>query len=474
MMTERINMLHNTPEYKIGYDLYMENKYDYLTIEKYITSQSGGASVKGKSKRKSGNKHRSKSEKNSHISSKGVVDIDTGDKIVELLKRGSREDILDNLFTLLTFSDTCDTIMGDGFVGIAKVSAIGPTFTVRYKDKEVSYPVVVKEAHVESEMNVTVIDDKLYILCSRGLTIEAIILYFIRDLIRQNLSPNLPLILAHGTCVNKMIVDKLVTQRHGLPEYVSVPISGVYESPLWQNIPGYDPINPVYSSKIATLDELSTYMYLKWMINKNDSDNDDTVELPNGISCDMIELYNYITISFIITADLLKKHNIYLLDMHPQNIFIHWLNDNSYLNDKFVGNTKYIFYKRGDKYYKIKTFGMFMKIGDVGACIVTPQDDTIVVGQANDIHKTHHIIDKIIKYPKYFDLPLMFSHIMSYDTLRKTIAYKIITTHPYDKKFWFSQPQTILDDMPTPDDILKYFDRYTVDKIDEKDSYLVF
>ena len=57
--------------------------------------------------------------------------------------------------------------------------------------------------------------------------------------------------------------------------------------------------------------------------------------------------------------------------MHNENIFIHWLNDNYYLDDINIKNTKYIYYKFKNKIIKI--FRFLLKIGDVGYFIVKPK-----------------------------------------------------------------------------------------------------
>ena len=47
--------------------------------------------------------------------------------------------------------------------------------------------------------------------------------------------------------------------------------------------------------------------------------------------------------------NLLQNHNIFVSDMHCSNIFIHWLNDESYLGNEKIGNIENIIYKIGKK-----------------------------------------------------------------------------------------------------------------------------
>jgi hypothetical protein len=73
-----------------------------------------------------------------------------------------------------------------------------------------------------------------------------------------------------------------------------------------------------------------------------------------------INFERYLCISFFATYHLLTENNIFPSDMHTANIFIHWLDDNSYYNTINIKNLKEIVYKIGKKYYKIKTFGFVL------------------------------------------------------------------------------------------------------------------
>jgi hypothetical protein len=143
------------------------------------------------------------------------------------------------------------------------------------------------------------------------------------------------------------------------------------------------------------------------------------------------------------------------------------------MHDQQIGDIQYIFYEWNNKYYKIKTYGLILKIGDVGASIIKPQDNVIFMGQCNDIEKTHEICDYLISHPKYFDFPTTFHNALSNDMLKKTCSYNILFSHPYDKIFWFSQEKKLLEELPGPNELLKYFDKYSVDKIDESENFLV-
>mgnify|MGYP003333930748 CR=1 FL=1 len=62
------------------------------------------------------------------------------------------------------------------------------------------------------------------------------------------------------------------------------------------------------------------------------------------------------SISYLATHELLTVNNIMPSDMHDGNIFIHWLNENSYFENKCIKDVEEIVYKINNKFYKIKTF----------------------------------------------------------------------------------------------------------------------
>lgn len=443
---------------------YLHNKRNYSLLTSQNSDQIGGRTRRVKSKTKSKSK----------IKTKKSTPIDIGDEIVKLIETGSRKEITTNFDSIMTNKYACDKILGEGFAGKVSISTIGSIYMYRPNGEDddafVLVPTAIKDTKIDKITKLWSNKNMLYVYSDGGVVIETVILYYIRKLIRNKLSPHLPLILEHSVCNpnTTQSVDKIIVERHGLDKELEINIRGFYEGPLWRNVGDFDPKKPFYHTRLSTFDDLMIY------INLSKESNSDIVELPNNNSCNIIKLIDYLTISYIITVDLLVKHNIYLLDMHPQNIFIHWLGDNSYMHDKFIGDTKYIFYKRGNRYFKIETFGLLLKIGDVGASIIKPQKNVIFSGQAYNIENTHHIIDYIINHPKYFDFPLTYNNTMSIDTLRKTCSHKILTTHPYDKIFWMSQDKSVLDDMPDPDKLLRNFDKYSVSKIDETEHYLVF
>jgi hypothetical protein len=190
---------------------------------------------------------------------------------------------------------------------------------------------------------------------------------------------HLPLMFAYGTCSNTKIVDKIITLRHGLVKPIEINMTGkIYnDNVLWNNKNKY---NEIIKNTIATMKELFIYIHY----NKN---KDGSIKLPNGQKCNVSEVFDYMCISYLATHELLCKNNIYPSDMHNKNIFIHWLNDNSYYNETNIKNIKEIIYKIDDKYYKIKTFGFVIILGDTGTFIIDLKKDKFIIGHINNIQK---------------------------------------------------------------------------------------
>ena len=223
----------------------------------------------------------------------------------------------------------------------------------------------------------------------------------------------------------------------------------------------------IFSSYFGTLKELFQYIYY----NKN---KNSTVKLPNGIICDISELFDYISISYLATHHLLTKNNIFPSDMHSGNIFIHWLNDNSYYKDKKIKNITEIFYKVNKKLYKIKTFGFVIILGDLGTSTIKIRNDVILVGQIYDIKKNYGLIERCIK-PEYTCIDFMKwnSILLAFDEYKNTITYKILSDKPYSQ---YPQEQwhllgfltEYLDKLKTAPELLEYFDdKYGIAKYNE-------
>jgi hypothetical protein len=294
---------------------------------------------------------------------------------------------------------------------------------------------------------------------------------FINNL--QNKTVHLPLLLAYGTCSKDKIIDRIYTLKYGLDEPVEINLKGkIYdEYSLWYNQEIKN--DEIFKKTIATLGELFTYIHYS-------KDKDDVVILPNGIKCNFNELYDYICISFLATHFLLAKNNIFQNDMHVSNLFIHWLNDTSYHNDKNIKNLKEIIYKIGNKFYKIKTFGFILIFGDTGDFIIKIKKDVILIGLASDIKNNYLKYDRIMTETHCnMDLILYSIFFLTPKQFKKTIAYNIMNSEPYNNypvNNWklLGKDISYLENKKSTIELLNFFDaKYGVDKYDKRDDNIL-
>lgn len=391
--------------------------------------------------------------------------------IVKFIKDTPIKKIKDQLLDKFKNDEFCDQFLGEGWIGSVKVPSVGKEHPIKIKNKTIYFPTVVKESKIDGKFGIEIVNNDLFIYSYRNIFVEAIILMYIRDLWNKELSPHLPLIIGYSKCNKEtnVPIDKIITERHGLKEDIIVKIKGFYQRPLLQDNEDYDPKNPIFKTKLETLGSLFNYM----MATKN---KDNQVILPNKQKCDIIELCNYLTISYLMTETLLKKHNMTMVDMHSGNIFIHWLNDKSYMGTTNISKTEYIYYKFGqvNQYFKIKTFGMILKFGDVGMFQINPKKNVYIVGHAGTFPKSVEIIKNISRIQSYLLFLEMFVFQLSPYLYQQTIAYKILSSSPYNNMYNMSYDEKDINDMLTPKELLsKYFGQYTVDKIDNNKNILV-
>jgi hypothetical protein len=388
------------------------------------------------------------------------------DDIVKFINTSNFKNIIEDLPKYFMNNKYCDKILGQGYIGKVKVSTLGKTYPVNIKNKLVNIPIVIKESHIDNDIHFDVIDDTLFIYSDRNIVCEAIILEYINKLLHK--SPHLPKLIGYDKCDNekKSSLDKIITERQGLDNDITIPITGFFEKPLWRFISDFNPNDVKFTSNIATLGDLFNFINL--------TRNNDTVKLPNNIECNIIDLCNYLCISYLMTYKLLYENNIQMSDMHSYNIFIHWLNDNSYMDEKYIGNIKNIYYKLGNKYLKIKTFGFILKIGDVGTFIIHPKNNIYIAGQVmTDIYKSHNIIRKKFLIDDYTDMFLNIQYNLPHVLYSETIACDILSSYPFNEmKMHLSDKQ--INDIESPENILtKYFDKYLVGKVKNKNNVLV-
>jgi hypothetical protein len=377
--------------------------------------------------------------------------------IINFLQKESFNTIKNKLLEQMNNSKYCDKILGEGMMGIVYEPVVNNKILI---NKKIELPVVIKYSKNDGEFSISEIDKKLYICGFQNITTEAIILSYINKL--WHLNPHLPYMIGYSMCNNGKQVNKIITHKQGLTKNVEIESKNFYnEDPIWGN-----KFNINNSNNIATLYELFKYIIIK-------IDNKNKVKLPNNEICDVTELLNYLTISCICTHHFLHKNNIICNDIYSSNIFIHWLDNNSYLGK----NIKYIYYKINKKIIKIKTFGIILKIGDTGAFMVNPRKNLYIIGYATNLHDNYKVLKQMMK-ENYSVVQFInnFKYHLNEYIYNKTIAFKILNSHPYNKLYLSLNTTKLLNQLLTPIELLdNYFFSYYVNKInvDNKKNIVV-
>ena len=202
--------------------------------------------------------------------------------------------------------------------------------------------------------------------------------------------------------------------------------------------------------------------------------NNGLMDLPNGIQCDVVEVCDYLAVSYLHTYNLLYENNIVLHDMHPKNVFIHWINDNSYFGSKNISNVTSIQYNIGSgKYLKMKNYGIILKIGDIGGSIIHPKDNIYILGQAVDLEKTHGLIKYLMDPRLAVGFLYYFKNNLPHSIYHKTIISKIISDYPYSELALGKVPYELLDKMEDPTNILNKFTKYVTNNEKVTDDTLI-
>ena len=395
-------------------------------------------------------------------------------EITDFIKNSSKKKIVKKLIDTLQYDKYCSNVLGEGFSGKVYIPVLDKTFPYKIKNKTLNLPIVVK---VENELNnnekpyfnTDILDNKLYISGYGGVTTEALILMLIRDLRKKTI--HLPLLLTYATCNKTKLISTIVTMRYGLEKPIEIDLTGkIYdENTLWHK----QETTNKFKNTIATLADLFTFIHYS----KKD---DDTVVLPNNIRCNVIELYDYLCISFLATHYLLTENDIYQSDMHVNNIFIHWFDDNSYYNDKNMKNIKEIIYKIKNKYYKIKTFGFALIFGDTGTFIIKIKKDVILIGQAPDIKNDYAKYDRRMN-PNHNNMDFIYGVVgfLTPQQLNKCVANNILNVKPYNNYpihnyKLLGTDISYLDALKSTPELLSFFDeKYGVDKYQRNEDNIL-
>ncbi len=381
--------------------------------------------------------------------------------ILNFIKKSRIEKIKDGLLDVIKYNEFCPKILGSGSFGSVYIPSDINTINTQIYENLIEIPVVIKKAHDNDNINIkkdglTIKDNILFIKTLDGnLFTELLILLKIREIYNKTI--HLPLIVGYGTCNNSNNVDKIITMRYGL------------KKPIKIDLP-----NKITENNLTTLRELFEYIYYKKNI-------DGSVKLPNGLICNNIsELFDNIVISYLTTHIFLCKNNIYPNDMHYENIFIHWLNENSYYKDKSIKDLKEVIYKINNKYYKIKTFGFLIILGDTG-CFSTKLKNNVIIPSCyiyENYYKQIKVFFKNNAIGVFYQFLDFIKYLISYRNFKKTESFKIKSSYEiYDNKVLSFEVYDNLNDnlMPKIEEILElFYEKYGVKNfIQTKNNILI-
>ncbi len=283
-------------------------------------------------------------------------------------------------------------------------------------------PVVIKniKKHDDLKFDMIIKNKILYIYSYNNFIAETLILMYIRKLWFKTI--NLPLIINYMGCDNNLI-DNITLIKYGLNDKYIMDVSDrTYNDDIFVK----ESQNLTFNSYMNTLNNLIYYI----IYNNNYDDNNFT--LPNGIKCNFIDIIDNITLVYLINFYFLRLNNVYIKDMHLDNIFINWFNEDYYFDNKNIKKSEYIYYKINDKYYKVKNYGFTIIIGDFGHSIINLKNDLFIIG--NIYEGEFNEIDIETKYEfRNVDLLYKISNIIPLDIYKKTIIYKILSEKPYSQ-----------------------------------------
>lgn len=342
--------------------------------------------------------------------------------IINFILNENNEIIKDNLLSILFDNKLCDDIMGEGYYGLV-IKKNNPNYVkIKINKKKMKLPVVIKniKKHDDLKFDMIIKNKILYIYSYNNFIAETLILMYIRKLWFKTI--NLPLIINYMGCDNNLI-DNITLIKYGLNEKYIMDVSDrTYNDDIFVK----ESQNLTFNSYMNTLNNLIYYI----IYNNNYDDNNFT--LPNGIKCNFIDIIDNITLVYLINFYFLRLNNVYIKDMHLDNIFINWFNEDYYFDNKNIKKSEYIYYKINDKYYKVKNYGFTIIIGDFGHSIINLKNDLFIIG--NIYEGEFNEIDIETKYEfRNVDLLYKISNIIPLDIYKKTIIYKILSEKPYSQ-----------------------------------------
>jgi hypothetical protein len=393
-------------------------------------------------------------------------------KFYDIMKKSDNKTIKEEFKKFINeYTYYCDEFLGEGFFGRVTTPNFGPVVNVFIGNSFVSLPTAVKQLkHPDGKFSIYEQDGKLYMVSEKTLTSEMIMLYMVSKLWYDERTPHLPFLLGVDSCgdIDSGFISKIVTERHGIMSWFNglekpIILRDRFKTPFWltrQN----------HVSNMATLDDL----FLFCLLNR---ESETKITLPNGKTVYIPDLLDYLFISYVHTAHILYKDlHLILSDQHSTNIFIHWLGKFSRMGKTDMSNVDRIYYQiEKDKYIKCDTYGILLKLGDLGTCVMKPRDDVYVIGDVYDQDK--HIKD-FRKYDSYVASYIdMFMNIVGgtfpQGVISKTRVWKLCQKAPFNTITYLGTPVDVM--LPTELEVLNadVFKDMVVDKVSKDANNIV-
>lgn len=342
------------------------------------------------------------------------------------------------------YSVFCDEYLGEGYFGKVTTPMFGPTIKVIYSKSEMNVCTAVKQAkYTEGQFRTHINKDAIFFISDRSMTSESIILFMISKLWFEKRSPHLPLLLGIDVCKTSdpYSISRIVIERHGaIPWHNGIRKQTIMKSNIIDNF---------CDQKGDIITDLSTVKSLLEYIQMYKYNDNLMIKLPNDQKVYLPDLIDYMYISFAHTDYILQKElGLTLSDQHAANIYIHWLSKKSYVGDRNISNLHTIYYQIGNnKYIKCNTYGILIKIGDVGTSVMVPRENVYIIGDSvmsNTMFTSSSMKKFNTPKPSYNDMFLNIITIMPIEVLLKTSVFKLFMKKPYSyTSFHPTQPNTI-------------------------------
>lgn len=372
----------------------------------------------------------------------------------------------------------CDIVLGEGMFGSVSRPNYSAYAAVDVKDKQLVLATAIKKLKLSNEMqfqetlvtkdqitayiNTYVPENmqsflhsqkfpkQIHAFCSdnRDPHGEYILLTFLSKLWYREITPHVPFLISPMSCSSSNQLDAFLLEANGLRDEVLT----FYKT------------QSLYLQNQATHNKSyceTLYKLLEYIINMGDYE---TCVLPNKKTVHIPTFIDHMAISYLFTyQQLINKIGLVLQDQHLSNVFMYWLTATSYMGSQSIADLKHIVYEIDDSIrLLINVPGVLLKIGDIGASILKPREDVVVVGEL--FGSTDAVIKALYadKMPYYMQFIFNISACVPFNILMQTCLFPIYKDPPFNT---LAVTSGITCEYPSCSEVLKkYFKKYETKK----------